>query len=247
MTLLGKIFTGLIAVMSVIFLGLAICVYATHVNWRNLVMSTDPASPGLQQRLDTQLDVNRQLKERQEDLKSAINLEQTARRFALAALETKLTARSQELERVQQELAKLTATEGTTAGALVTAQNELTNITAEVKTLREDVRAAQQDADAKFASMVKLTDEINQMRRVRTELENRQRPLEDTVAALRDAMDKLGVHVDVNQDGTVRTDVDRIPPKVNGQVLAVGEKNLVEISVGADDGISGGTQAGCLS
>jgi hypothetical protein len=32
MTLLGKIFTGLIVVMSVLFLGLAISVYATHVN-----------------------------------------------------------------------------------------------------------------------------------------------------------------------------------------------------------------------
>ncbi len=77
--------------------------------------------------------MNRQLKEREADLTAAIALEQAARRFALAALETKLKARSDELERVQQELAKLTATAGTTASALVTAQSELTTITAEVK------------------------------------------------------------------------------------------------------------------
>ncbi len=57
------------------------------------------------------------------------------------------------------------------------------------------------------------------------------------MAALRDAMDKLGVHVDIGQDGTVRTDVDRIPPNVKGEVVEVGEKNLIEISVGGDDGI----------
>lgn len=230
MTLLGKIFTGLIVMMSVLFLGLAISVYATHVNWRTLASSKD-------QQLKTQLEVNRQLKEQQADLQAAIALEQAARRFALAALETKLQLRSQELERVQAELAKLTATEGTTATALVSAQSELTNITAEVKALRDEVQAAQKDADAKFAMAVKLTDEVNQMRRVKTDLESRQAPLQGAVAALRAAMDKLGVHVDVEADGTVRTDVDRFAPNVEGTVVAVGEKNLIEISIGSDDGI----------
>ena len=240
MTLLGKIFTGLILVMSVLFLGLAISVYATHVNWRKVVSNPTPASGeqlGLEQKLKTQLDVNEQLKKRQNDLMASIALEQAARRFALAALETKLKARSDELERVQQELAKLTATEGTTAGALVTAQNELTNITNEVKSLRETVREAQKDVDHQFDIVVKVTDEINQMRRVKTDLENRQRPLQAAVAAMKSAMDKLGVHVDVGQDGTVRTDVDRIPPNVLGEVVKVGDKELIEISIGDDDGI----------
>jgi hypothetical protein len=35
----------------------------------------------------------------------------------------------------------------------------------------------------------------------------------------------------------VRTDADGIPPMVDGLVVKVGEKNLVEISIGADDGI----------
>ena len=46
MTLLGKIFTGLIVMMSVLFLGLAISVYATHVNWRKLVSNPNPAGRG---------------------------------------------------------------------------------------------------------------------------------------------------------------------------------------------------------
>ncbi len=243
MTLLGKIFTGLIVMMSVLFLGLAISVYATHVNWRKLVSNTTPGEePGLQQQLERQKEVNRQLKERQADLLAAISLEQVARRHALAALETKLKARSDELERVQQELSKLTATEGTTAGALVTAQSELTSITAEVKALRDEVQAAQKDADAKFLSVVKLTDEVNQMRRVKANLENRQKPLIDQVAAMRNAMEKVGVRVDLGEDGFVRTDVDRIPPPVKGEVVAVGEKNLIEISIGADDGILSGHQ-----
>ena len=45
MTLLGKIFTGLIVTMSVLFLGLALSVYATHVNWRERVSGTRWPSP----------------------------------------------------------------------------------------------------------------------------------------------------------------------------------------------------------
>jgi hypothetical protein len=240
MTLLGKIFTGLIVMMSVLFLGLAISVYATHVNWRKVVSNPTPApgeSLGLREQLATQLDVNRQLRERQADLTAAIALEQASRRYALAALETKLKTRSDELEVVQQELAKLTATEGITAGALVTAQNELTAITAEVKALRDEVRVAQQDVDRQFDVVVQLTDETNQMRRVKSDLENRQRPLQSAVAAMKGAMEKLGVGIEVEKDGTVRTDLDRVPPAVRGEVIEIGEKDLVEISVGSDDGI----------
>jgi hypothetical protein len=240
MTLLGKVFTGLILVMSVLFLGLAISVYATHVNWRKVVSNPSPAAgekPGLEQQLKLQQDVNQQLKDQQQDLMAALALEQQARRYALAGLETKLKSRSDELERVQQELATLTNTEGVTAGALVTAQNELTNITNEVKMLRDSVREAQQDADHQFDIVVKTTDEINQMRRVKLDLENRARPLQSAVAAMKSAMDKLGVRVDVEKDGTVRTDVDRVPPKVDGIVINVGAKDLIEISIGDDDGI----------
>jgi hypothetical protein len=230
MTLLGKLFTVLILVMSVLFLGLAISVYATHVNWR-------AEAEGKKKEADVQLSVNQQLKDQQQDLLAAIALEQAARRFALSGLETKLKSRSEDLERVQQELATLTNTEGVTAGALVTAQNELTNITAEVKALRDTVREAQKDADHQFDLVVKATDELNQMRRVKLDLENRMRPLQSAVAAMKSAMDKLGVRVDVEQDGTVRTDVDRVPPKVDGIVINVGEKDLIEISIGSDDGI----------
>ncbi|NLX56301.1 MAG: hypothetical protein GXY58_14425 [Planctomycetaceae bacterium] len=230
MTLLGKFFTVLILIMSVLFMGLAISVYATHVNWRAEAESKKKEA-------DVQLSVNEQLKDQQQDLMAAIALERSARRFALAGLETKLKSRSEDLERVQQELATLTNTEGVTAGALVTAQNELSSITAEVKALRDTVREAQKDVDHQFEVVVKATDELNQMRRVKADLENRQRPLQAAVAAMKSAMDKLGVRVDVEQDGTVRTDVDRVPPRVDGLVINVGDKDLIEISIGDDDGI----------
>jgi ribosomal protein S15P/S13E len=240
MTLLGKIFTVLILIMSVLFLGFSIVVYATHTNWRTVVSNTEPGKPGLVQQLERQKEQNRQLKEMQADLTTTIALEQAARRFALAALESKLKARSDELMRVQQELAKLIATEGTTAGALVTAQNQLANLTTEVNQLRDDIKTAQQDVDAQYALVVQRSDEVNQLRRLKGDLEQREAPLLLQLSAFKDVADKLGVRVDMHPDGTIRTDVDNIPPKVDGVVVNVGEKDLIEISIGDDDGIKKG-------
>jgi len=39
---------------------------------------------------------------------------------------------------------------------------------------------------------------------------------------------------------TKTTLVSKIPPKVEGRVLAVGAKDLIEISIGADDGLKEG-------
>ncbi len=230
MTLLGKFMTGLILVMSVMFLSLAISVFATHVNWR-------AKADAMQKQLDTQQEVNRQLKEKQTDLLAAISLEKQARAFVLASLETKLSQRTDELSQLQQTLQRVTATEGQTAGALVTAQSELSAINEEVKGLRGDVQEFQKDADQKYTAYVKTMDEVNQLRRQKGDLEDRQKPMMTQLAAYRDALGKKGVSSEVLPDGTVRTDVDGLAPKVLGEVIAVGEKNLIEVSVGSDDGM----------
>jgi cell division protein FtsL len=233
MTLLGKIFTVLIFIMSCVFLAFSIMVYATHTNWRELAQAKEQELSQKQAKI-------RQLEDLQTELSKAIDMEKAARRIALAALETKLRARTTELERVQQELAKLTATEGTTAGALVTAQNELATMTSEVKQLRDNIRTAQQDVDDKYQQVVTLTDEINQLRMIRQELTDRQEPLVTQVAAMKKVMDKLGVRMDVAPDGSIRTDADGQEPRVDGIVVNIGEKDLLEISVGSDDGIQVG-------
>jgi chromosome segregation ATPase len=190
MTLLGKILTVLILIMSVLFLGFSMMVYATHTNWKEVAQAND-------KKLKAQQDVNEQLRELQADLTSEIALEQAARRMALAALETKLQLRTNELARVNQEVSQKTAQVGTTIGALEAANNELANVSDEVKSLRDEIRVAQDDADKKFRDWVKLTDEVNQMRRIKSELENRQAPLVASVAQLKDTMEKLGVRVEI--------------------------------------------------
>ena len=54
MTFLGKIFTVLIMIMSVLFMGLAMVVFATHTNWKKVVdnpQASANAPLGLKQQL----------------------------------------------------------------------------------------------------------------------------------------------------------------------------------------------------
>ena len=78
MTLLGKIFTVLIMVMSVVFMSFSIVVYATHTNWK-------AEAEGLKQNLDQQLERNQQLEARKQRLLDNLALEQAAREPPLRA------------------------------------------------------------------------------------------------------------------------------------------------------------------
>ena len=51
MNLVGKIFIVLIFVMSILFMGFVVAVYATHTNWRDVVMKPET---GLQAQLKNQ-------------------------------------------------------------------------------------------------------------------------------------------------------------------------------------------------
>ena len=125
MTLLGKIFTVLIFIMSVAFMTFSLAVFATHKNWKMLV--TNPTKNekydiGLVEKLQAQLQTNKSLQGELENLKVQLAQEQAARRHALGSLETKLAEASQRLTEKEAELRTLQSTEGEATAALKTAQ-----------------------------------------------------------------------------------------------------------------------------
>ena len=86
MTLVGKIFTVLIFIMSLVFMSFAVMVFATHQNWRDLVKSTDSSKPGLERRLELKTAELTAAKAEHERTKQQLALEQASRRQALAAI-----------------------------------------------------------------------------------------------------------------------------------------------------------------
>ncbi|MBI3838827.1 MAG: hypothetical protein HY288_12960 [Planctomycetia bacterium] len=225
MNLIGKIFVVLIFVMSLVFMSFAVAVYGTHQNWKKKAED-----------LNTQLtDARKNLQTREEEkakLEENIAKEAVAKREALAKLETEKA----ELQRQRDEMLKqrddLMVKDKAAVAALDSAQQNLGKLTTEVEGLRGEIREAQADRDKHFEQVVKLTDQIHQAQGDLKRLDERNVQLAAQVAAGRKVLDAHGLTKD--------TPVDDIPPAIRGKVLAVNQDNMIEVSLGSDDGLRAG-------
>lgn len=234
MNLLGKIFTVLIFIMSLVFMSFAVAVYATHTNWKEKVTSTDPSRLGLKPQLEGQKAVNTELQARIEQLNNALAKERAARVNALAALESKLLNVQAQLTQKDEELSKASAALQIAVETNDNTQDMLTALTTEVTTLRNEIRTAQQDRDEQFAQVVALTDQLNQARGEQARLAERQQQLLAQNASMERVLELNGL--------TPETPVSHIPPRLDGVVLEVSADNLLEVSLGSDDGLKKGHQ-----
>ena len=225
MTLVGKIFTVLIFVMSLVFMSFSVMVFATHKNWKQAAEDTKT-------KLASANTLNEELKTRQSELEMQLATEQAARRAVLASLQTRLVRSETAVSEKQAELDKLFTDHAQVAEAAKMAETRLEALTSEVATLRDTLRVTQKDRDEQFDKVVALTDQFNQMEGLRQRLDERNTQLAQQVARMKMVMDARGIR---------ETDlVSHIPPKVEGMVLAVSDKDLIEISLGSDDGLKEG-------
>lgn len=235
MTLVGKIFTVLIFVMSLVFFAFTLMVFATHRNWKEYATNTDTSGGkklGLeQQKQQTEAQLTEAKNEIQK-LKNKLSEEQAARKHALAALTARLVKAENELSLKEGELATVSATLSTAGEAAKLAQDRLAKNEIELGGLRADMRTTTQDLDKKFITVVDLTDQLNQATSLRDELQERNTQAALQIAQMKMVMDAHGLKPD--------SLVSHIPPKVEAVVLEVSDKDLLEISIGSDDGIKVG-------
>jgi hypothetical protein len=225
MTLIGKIFTMLIFVMSLVFMAFAVMVYATHTNWKN-------NATALQAKLATLQTTLKESEELRNRLKNELAQEQAARKAALAALQVRATRAEQGLAAKEKELADLSAAHSKATETAKDAQTRLLALEDETKRLRDELRGAHRERDQSFLQVVDLTDKLNQAESVRQTLEERNKEATFQMAQMKMVLDRNGLRPD--------SLVSHIPPKVEGVVLEVSDKDLVEISIGADDGLKVG-------
>jgi uncharacterized protein YlxW (UPF0749 family) len=235
MNLIGKIFTVLIFIMSMVFMAFAVAVYATHTNWKEKVTNTDTAGGrqlGLKPQLDQQKELNRQLQAQIDAVNNALAKERAARVNVLAALEAKLLQVQTQLTQKDDDLAKLDAAHQVLVETNNNTQNLLTALTGEVQTLRDEIRTAQQDRDDQFQQVVPLTDQLNQATGELNRLNERNAVLVAQNASLERVLERNGL--------TAETPVSHIPPDLNGVVLESSNADLIEVSLGSDDGLKKG-------
>lgn len=235
MTLLGKVFTVLIFIMSLVFMTFAVAVFATHKNWKMYVTNKTPNEQydlGLIHQLAQLKEANVNLRAEMEELRSETQREQAARRHAIGVLETKLAEVKQSLTLREAELRNLQLSEGEAAEGLKVAEQTVAALRTEVAGLRTEIRTVQADRDTQFAKLVKATDQLHSVQGFLENFKERNLQLAAQISDYKRVMDKMGWTPTMNVDG--------IAPPLDGIVTAVGDRNLIEVSLGTDDGLQVG-------
>ncbi len=229
MNLLGKSLTFAVFVLSVVFMIVAIAVNASHRNWREVVLGPD----GLKQQIETIEATNKQLRDAAQRSQAALDREQAARRTSLAALQTQLSEAREQLTQSAADVEELRAANTELAQLDRARAAELEAKSAEVASLRSELRKEQQDRDALFARALELTDQVSQATGLLQNQKQRNEQLLTQLTRLEEVTEAMGINVDDPLDGA--------PPDRNGNVLVVNrQRKQVEVSIGSDDGLRDG-------
>jgi cell division protein FtsB len=225
MNLIGKIFIVLIFVMSLVFMSFAVAVYGTHQNWKKAATDAETKRKSAVTELQKAQDEKTKLE-------TEISNERTAVRQALGKLETEKNELQVQRDKLVKDFDALMIKDKEAVAALDTAHQNLAKLTKEVEGLRGEIRDAQGLRDKHFSRVVELTDQIHQAQGEMKRLEERRIQLAAQVAAQGQVLGAHGLSKD--------TPVDGLPPEIRGKVLAINRDNMIEVSLGSDDGLRAG-------
>jgi hypothetical protein len=231
MNFLGKVFVIIVLVLSICFMMLAVVVYTTHKNWRELVTGPN----GLQAKLtQAQADMERLRSEYNRD-REQLDAEKLAAQQQASKLETERTALAQTNVTIQEELDTLKQQQREQTAAIASTQKNNEDLTTQVTGLSQQKREAELARDAQYAQMLTATELRNQMVGQLEAAMQRNAQLTSQVANMTAVMRANGVDPGTDPNAVVQT--------VQGEVLAIrraGGSQLVEVSIGSDDDIKPG-------
>ncbi|OHB81979.1 MAG: hypothetical protein A2W31_08955 [Planctomycetes bacterium RBG_16_64_10] len=225
MNLVGKIFLVLILIMSIVFMSLAMAVYSTHQNWRQ-------AAEDLKKKVAEAQAKNTDLGEELKRLDTQMAEEKEAYRQQLQKLETMRVELTDQRDQMQERLSQLVGQTRELTGTVGATQQRLTALIEEVGQLRTNIVKAQQDRDAAFAQVIEKTDQLHQAHAELTKAQERKDQLVGQVARYTRLMTENNIDPAAPPKG--------LPPQLDGQVTAVSRDNLIEVSLGSDDGLRAG-------
>lgn len=230
MTRLGQIFTLLVLILSVGFLVASVTVNATHKNLREEVAK-------LQTELRTKDAAIDGYKKATELNKTQLSQEQVARRVSLAALQTQLDTEREKNQQANTQLNDLNSKNTQATQSLAQTLSELKRITSENELLKTEIEKIITDRNSQRRTVIRLTDELNSLASKRTDLEIEIDNLRDQSTRYQAMAETRGAAL----AAAGITDPDDVPPSdLKGIVLAVGDDQSVEVSVGRDDGLREG-------
>jgi len=236
MNLVGKIFVVVILVMSVVFMSFAMAVYATHKNWRDVVVN-EQASATKPLGLAPQL---RDASARNTDLKNQLDKAIKERDAAIVAkdqvrskLENELDVERKDRRNLEAGYAQEKKDARDAVAAMSATQKNAADYRQELDKKRTEVLEAQQDRDKHFKEVVRLTDDLHQATNEKDQLRKRMEDLSKDLAKAREALR----YFDINENTDYKS---KNAPRIDAVVLATPGVGLIEISLGSDAGLRKG-------
>lgn len=228
MNLLGKIFTVFIALASVAVMVVSMFVYATHRNWKD---DADQLAAQLSQAQAQK----EQLDSSYRNLESQLTAEVERWQQQVVKLETERKLLVGQNGDLQEQVDGLVLAEREKTAAVTSTQANNESLTADVSALRTSNQENQQARDVAVATTIRATDQLHEAQGQLTALRERNAQLVQEVSTKTALLRE--------NDVDPNTEPGAIVPSVRGVVSAMHRSagnQLIEITVGADDGLKRG-------
>jgi hypothetical protein len=228
MNWLGKVFVVVILIMSLVFMGLALAVYATHKNWQQV-------SVDLKKKLTDSQSENAKLQTEHNRRVEDLEKEKTIAEQQVAKLDSERVSLNERYAQAQTELEGLRQNQRDHIAAVASTQKINEGLAGEVTELRTTIRKTIEARDSLFKKALDSTEELHKAAGEYNTTLERNKQLTKQVAGKDVVMREKGI--DPN------TDPGSVVPTVEGVVSKIERKaggQLVEITIGADDGLKTG-------
>ncbi len=228
MNWLGKVFVVVILIMSLVFMGLALAVYATHKNWQQVSLDLNKKlTDAKSENAKLQTEHNRRV----EDLER----EKTIAEQQVAKLDAERVSLAERNTSIQAELDSLRQNQRDHIAAFDATQKINVGLAGEVTNLRTTIRSTMQDRDKLFKTALDATEELHKAAGEYNAARERNEQLTKQVAGKDIVMREKGIDPNTAPGSVV--------PIVEGVISKIERKaggQLVEVTIGADDGLKTG-------
>jgi hypothetical protein len=230
MTLLGRVFTMMVLLLSITFFLVSLLVNSTHTNHKVSLNALKTQTGKLEQ-------TNEELRKQTEVLKTALSQEQMARRTSLSSLQTQLADAKEQLAQANKELTDKAAVLTLQTQQLSETMDRVKLLTSQNDTLKTEIDKIVVDRDAQRRKVISLTDKLHELQSVEADLLAERTKLQNDATLYQAKAETYGAAL--RSAGI--TDPDDVPPAdLKGEVLTVNNNQLVVVSLGKDDGLREG-------
>jgi vacuolar-type H+-ATPase subunit I/STV1 len=228
MNFFGKMLTIFVGFAAFGVMVVSMFVYASHKNWQE-------TAKNLSTSLNAKTVENQQLQSQKDSLEAELKAELAISHQEVSKLSTERVELVGENQRIQRELDQLRQQERTNTAAASSTQANNEKLTAQVDSLRTEVRDNQQKRDESFTIAVNTTDKLHQSDIELTSLKERNVQLAQQLGDKINMLEENGLDPNAAPGDVV--------PRVRGVVAKIqrsGGSQLIEVTIGSDDGLKPG-------